>query len=118
MTAARIDWEIEQGADAALPLAWVDENGEPIPLDGYTAHLQIRDRTLNPGVLVDLTEASGIELDPLTGDITARIPAVQTAGFPADWVGEYDFFLTTPGDTYREKAAFGDVIVKRQITKD
>lgn len=56
------------------------EYNKPVDLTGYTARMQIRDRTLNGPVLLNLTsENNGIILDTELQTITIEATAAQTA---------------------------------------
>jgi hypothetical protein len=57
------------------------EYNQPVPLVGYTARMQIREKLDNPAILLELTtENGGIEIDTTYYTITVLANAQQTQG--------------------------------------
>ncbi|WP_227461645.1 hypothetical protein [Cupriavidus pauculus] len=60
MTAAICDIHFEQGIAKQLDLKdWLDDNKQPIPLDGCTAVLQVRQQIESTDTLLELTTENG-----------------------------------------------------------
>ena len=108
---------IDQGSDYALQLVYRDADGEPMPLDGYTAALQIRRRHSSRETLLELSDGEGITLGE-DGEIQIEIPAAQTADLPARErgpVGVWDIELTN--STNVNRLLGGKVYVSPEVTR-
>jgi hypothetical protein len=82
---------IVRGAIKRVPMR-LKMRGEPVPLAGYTALLQVREEAKSPAVLMELsTENGGIEIDAPTGTVTLIFRTEVTSGFTLP--GEYDLML-------------------------
>lgn len=102
---------MEQGATMRVTLLYTDSEDDPISLDGYRAHMQIRRRarTTSP-VLANLTsENGGITLGPGEGEIHVRVKASQTA--PIFRNCAYDLHLIAEDDPDEVVRVFGGPIV-------
>lgn len=94
--AARQDFDIDQGADWAVTIAWTDSEGEPVDLDGYTARLHMRPGKRGEAVAeLDNGEGQGITLGPEPGSITLALSAAETAELPPALL-DYDLVMTSP----------------------
>src|ERR1017187_1540988 len=112
--AGRYDFEIVPGTTFSRSLVWNDENGVPVDLTGWSAHMQIRTWPLE-ALAADLsTSGSGIILGS-GGTIALTIAAAVTAKIRPG-VAKYDLFLTnlTPATSC---LLYGDVIVRRGVTQ-
>ena len=113
--AGRYDFEIVPGTTFSRSLVWNDENGVPVDLTGWSAHMQIRTWPLE-ALAADLsTSGGGIILGTTDGTIALTIAAAVTAKIRPG-VAKYDLFLTnlTPATSC---LLYGDVIVQRGVTQ-
>ena len=113
--AGRYDFEIVPGTTFSRSLVWNDENGVPVDLTGWAAHMQIRTWPLE-ALAADLSTAGGgIILGGSDGTIALTIAAAVTATIRPG-VAKYDLFLTnlTPATSC---LLYGDVIVRRGVTQ-
>jgi len=93
-----INIEIEEKTDYTLSITFRDDTTNlPVDLSGYTADLQVRGLFGSPYILLELTQASGIVLGGVTGNIDINFtPAMtdmsqQVAGWDR---AAYDLVLT------------------------
>lgn len=109
----------EQGAEWTLTVLYVDSSGSPIPLSGYTAKMQIRDRH-EGSVLIELTDANGkIVLGGAQGTIALKLSGADLLGFVASDHADphvYDLFVTS-GASIPKKVLFGPFINTRAVTR-
>lgn len=113
--AGRYDFTIVTNTDFSRTLTWNDENGNPVNLSGWSAHMQVRSWP-TPSLLADISTTAGtIGLGGSAGTITLLIAAPVTATIPSG-VAKYDLFLTnlTPATSC---LLYGDVIVRRGVTQ-
>ncbi|MER5649592.1 hypothetical protein [Streptosporangium sp. NPDC002524] len=115
MNAAIRDLVIEQGATYEDPLCISDEGG-PVDLTGYSAHMQIRPTPDSATLLHDMsTTNGGILIDGPASMVTLFIDAAVTATFT--WQrGVYDLELTEPSAKIR-RLFKGTVLVDPQVTR-
>ncbi|WP_454056854.1 hypothetical protein [Cupriavidus sp. Marseille-Q8015] len=79
MTAAICDIHFEQGIANQLDLKdWLDDNKQPIPLDGCTAVLQVRQQIDSTDTLLELTTENG-KITIANGVISMRFAVEDTA---------------------------------------
>lgn len=84
----RVDIVIPQGTTYVHTFTYVDANGTPIDVTGYTGWLQIRSTVTSSTVLYEAL-SSAFTLGGVAGTITLTIPAATTAGWT--WrTGTYD----------------------------
>ena len=116
MSAATLDFNVEQGATFSHRLEWKDSREQPINLSGYTARMQVRAKKSSDTVLVELTTANGrISLGGAAGSIDLEIEAAVTAGF--DWTkGVYDLELES-GTGFVTRLVEGSVSVVPEVTR-
>ena len=116
MSAATLDFNIEQGATFSHRLEWKDSREQPIDLTGYTARMQVRAKKSSDTVLVELTTANGrITLGGANGTIDLKIEATVTAGF--NWTkGVYDLELES-GAGFVTRLVEGNVTVLLEVTR-
>lgn len=109
---------IEQGATFIFPVLYLNENGTPVNLTGYTAKMQIRETYPSDVALVTIsTENGGIVIDPLIGRLDLTIDADITRALPAPWEGVYDVFVYAPTGGPEEKILGGQIIIDPQVTR-
>lgn len=101
MTIGPATWNnfvIYKGATFDETLPWIDGNGDPINLNGYTAEMKVRFGVEDTSPFLDL--GSGITLGGAAGTIRLTLSAAQTALLP-ECVAVYDLRLTAgTGDSY------------------
>jgi hypothetical protein len=116
MSAATLDFNIEQGATFSHRLEWKDSKQQPINLTGYTARMQVRAKKSSDTVLVELTTANGrIVLGDADGTIDLEIDATTTAGF--SWTkGVHDLELES-GTGFVTRLVEGNVTVVPEVTR-
>lgn len=98
--AGRYDFKLDAGATFPLQFTW-KSNGGFVPLIGYTARMQIRERDAFGPVVTELTtENGGIEIEAYTGTVRIVIPAQDTEDLKVP-VCVYDVELTNEGTVTR-----------------
>jgi len=108
---------IEQAATFVLPLLWKDADGDPIPLTGAVARMQIRAAYGAATALITLTSAPGggiVLVDP--GQITITITDEQTDVL-VNRSAVYDLRLDWPDGT-STRLIGGKVTIKPAATLD
>lgn len=94
---ARFAFAIKQGSDFIMPLTWLDDNGAPMDLSGFSMRLSIRTAASAPTILLTLdsasTTGSRIVLGGADGTITLIFARSDTAvlvpsGFPAPSISQ------------------------------
>lgn len=68
MERVRTPMVIYQGEDLALEITWDDDDGNPVPLAGYTAHSQVRRTYWADDVILDLSGPVGSGSGSGSGD--------------------------------------------------
>ena len=121
MAAAKENLTIENGITFEKTWIYADKTRTPIPLTGYEARMQIRERIESVTVLVDLTSApaAGITLEDggSTGQIDIRIGADVTDPLSFDRA-VYDLEIYMPGDVTEVKRLVGGTfILKGGVTR-
>lgn len=96
MAAGRYDLKIEQGATFELSVGWVDPDGAPNTLVGFTARMMIRVDYKSSTPLLSLTGGAGLTLGGAAGTIDIEISDEDTADLPAV-VGVWDLEVESPG---------------------
>jgi len=83
---ARYKATIKQGSTFERNITWKTPTGTIIPLDNLSARMQIRSRTPDGNLVIDLDSATkgGITLNTTTDVLTIKITAAQTASMPVD----------------------------------
>src|SRR5215472_1882823 len=86
----------QQYASFSLLITWLDENGSPVDLSGYSAAMQVR-FALGGYLLIELTNSNGmITLGGTAGTVLLIISAAKTTLF-APGAYHYDILLTSAG---------------------
>jgi hypothetical protein len=111
MMPGRYTIDCYQGASWSETWTWKDAAGVPVPLGGYTARMQWRDRT--GAVVMEFSTANGRIVLAAAGDITPSASALDLAAVSGtlDW----DILLTAPGGFVTPLLA-GDVRVTPGVT--
>lgn len=67
---------IEQGTDWRLAFIWKDKDGNPYPLNGWSARMQVRQAFNSKAVIFDLSTANGsISLGESSGMVDINLAA-------------------------------------------
>lgn len=75
-------------------ITWLDSDGNPIDLTGYTAKMQARKTVTSTTVLMTATDSSGLILGGVAGTIDIQLAPAQTDISNKDNV--YDLEVTSP----------------------
>jgi hypothetical protein len=131
MSAGRYPIYIEQGASLDFEVQYVDSEGNPVDLSGYSARMQIRPSTTSTTAYITLTsdlqpDGSGINLSgshstkpPTSGSIGVFISACSSSVLE---FGEavYDLELSVPyegGCDYVTRLIQGPVRLSKEVTR-
>lgn len=116
MSAGDYDFHIEQGATFIRDFIWLDSNNDPIPLEDYTARLEIRKNYESSEILLSASTSDGrITITPAAGKVTLTFSDTDTAALTWRY-GRYDLELESPlGVVYR--LLEGSVVVSKEITR-
>lgn len=108
---------IKAGASFRQILTWTDDDGNPIPVAGYDARLQIREHRGFPPLL-DLTVGDGITFGPEANQVSIYIGASRTAALPYRSPLRYDLRLVAVADVEEaERLVQGAVVVDPAVTQ-
>lgn len=97
---AEYDFTVYRGADFSRVITYFDPEGNAIPLDDYTAKMQVRSDAGKSPVFLELSTTNGrivianSSSSPTIPEIMISIPAIKTAGLKHS--GVYDLILTSP----------------------
>lgn len=130
------NFTLKAGADTSITMTWLDDNGQPMNLTGYTMELTIRAFVGSPVALLTLsstsTTGSRIVLGGTAGTIELIFASADTAGLsgsglpvpinpafgglPVSRLGVYDLKFTDPSglDGYLLE---GSVSLDPQVTQ-
>jgi hypothetical protein len=117
MAAPTYNFEIEQGTTVVKVLQYTDSSGNPIPLTGYVARMQMRPtvgsliKYLDLGTVGPLT---GIVITAATGIITITISAALSATIPTD--GVYDLEIESPAGVVT-RLLQGSITISQEVTR-
>lgn len=116
MSAAKYNFEIEQGATFTKPLVWKSSTGAVVDLTGYTARMQIRETVGSTEILLELTTQNNrIAIVPLQGKVTLTIDASTTSQI--SWTkGVYDLELVSSNGTVT-RLLRGNVSISKEVTR-
>lgn len=123
MAAGVYDISIEQGATFTLPIYYQDENGDPVPLSGAIARMQIREKwyqddpDAEPYISLTMTPTlagDGITINTTQALIEVTISDETTAGFT--WrKGVYDLEIEYAGGSV-DRLLKGKVTLDKEVT--
>lgn len=101
---------IDQGSTFSVTMDLKDENGDALPLNGYTAESQIRKwyTSLNPTA----SFATSINVD--SGEITLSLSSIQTSNLVA---GRYVYDVELVQGQVVSRIVEGIITVTPQVTK-
>lgn len=106
---------IDQGSTWSLQLTWLDSDGAPIDLTGYSARMQIRPTLESSTVTASLTSPSnGITLGGTAGTVTLAMTATQTAAITA---GTYVYDVELVSGLTVTRIVEGGLTVRREVTR-
>jgi hypothetical protein len=116
MAAPTYNFEIEQGTTTVKVLQYTDSSGNPIPLTGYTARMQMRPTVGSLIKYLDLATSpgTGIVITALTGVITITISAATSATIPTD--GVYDLEIES-GSGVVTRLLQGAISISQEVTR-
>jgi hypothetical protein len=131
MSAGRYPIYIEQGASLDFEVQYIDSEGNPVDLSGYSARMQIRPSTTSTIAYITLTsdlqpDGSGLNLSgshstkpPTSGSIGVFISACSSSVLEfGDAV--YDLELSVPyegGCDYVTRLIQGPVRLSKEVTR-
>ena len=112
----RLDFDIIQGQDLALPLIWVDDQEAEVDLSsGYTAALKIKVHSDSTTTIDSLTQADGITLAAAGVNITIGRTAAETAAY--DFVrAVWDLEVTLTASGVVRRLVGGSVLLVPEVT--
>ena len=119
MVATQLDLKIEQGADFAFTVKYIDDAGAPINLTDYTAKMKIRPSKDSDLLLAEYTTTnSKIVITGATGTVAVREIAANTLLY--NWVaGVYDLVLIPSALAPTQLAVRileGNVVMSREVS--
>lgn len=91
---AQLDLCLYRSDNFSHQITWLDNDGDPIDLTGYTAKMEAR-RKVGGSILMTATESSGLDLGGAAGTIDIKLIPTQTDIAFRDNV--YDLEVTSPG---------------------
>ncbi len=131
MSAGRYPIYIEQGASLDFEVQYIDSEGSPVDLSGYSARMQIRPSITSPTAYITLTsnlqpDGTGLNLSgshstkpPTSGSIGIFISACSSSVLEfGDAV--YDLELSVPyegGCDYVTRLIEGPVRLSKEVTR-
>jgi hypothetical protein len=116
MAAPTYNFEIEQGSTVVKIFQYTDSSGNPIPLTGYIARMQMRPTVGSLIKYLDLATSpgTGIVITALTGMITITISAATSATIPTD--GVYDLEIESPTGVVT-RLIQGSISISQEVTR-
>lgn len=106
---------IEQGTTWAVTWPILDSAGNPVTLNGWTVHAQIRASKGSPDVLHEWQTATG-NAETSDNKVTLRVSATESSAWT--WrTGVYDVELTDPDSGRVARIAEGVVTVSAEVTR-
>lgn len=109
---------MNQGATWQLNVVYQNQAGQPIPLTGYTAKMQLRVSPLSLNAYLTLSSEAGggIVIDEVAGTLSLTATASQTTNLlPQRYT--YDLKITNPSTGYAERILEGVVNVIPETTR-
>lgn len=106
----------DQGATFSRTLIWKDSAGDPVPMSGYTARMQVRIDYFSTGSpILELTTANGrIALASSTGEITLSVAASDMTAVAA---GEYVYDLELVSGSIVTRLVQGNFTIRPEVTR-
>lgn len=118
MAASRYDLTVDQGAVLDTQFRYLNPDGSPVDLTGYSARCQIRSAAGPSGKLLLTLDSEStpptITIDGPNGLITLNASADMTAGILSK-SGTWDLFIWDTPDNAR-MLLFGNVIIRQRTT--
>lgn len=116
MAAGKLDLVIEQGSTFARTISWADSAGTTVPLDGYSARMQIRRRKNSTSTIIELNAANGrATVDEDADTISLLISATDTAALDFSH-GVYDLEVES-GSGVVTRLLEGEVELSKEVTR-
>jgi hypothetical protein len=131
MSAGRYSLYIEQGASLDFEVQYIDSNGNPVDLSGYSARMQIRPTVESSTIYITLSsslqpDGTGLNLSgshstkpPTSGSIGIFIPSC-TSSLLSFTDAVYDLEISTPYDggcNYVTRLIQGPVKLSNEVTR-
>lgn len=113
MPAGKLNIQIEQGATFRKVLTWRDKTKRPVVMTGFSALMQVRDKT-GGEVLLELSTVNGRIVLGAAGKITLALTGAETEAL-AFAAGIYDLKLWAGAEEIR--LLEGRVSVSPSVTK-
>lgn len=96
------------------PISFVDVNGNPINLTGYTATMSAKQTINSTNFAFQATTANYLTINGPLGTITINIPPTVTAPL-APFCGYWDIFIYSPMG-YATRLVGGKIEIKESVT--
>jgi hypothetical protein len=80
-----IDWVLRQGDDNAFTITFIDSNGSPFDISGYTFESILAKKSNKGNAILTLTEGSGLTNSGIGGVLTETINKTQSASLFEDY---------------------------------
>jgi len=110
--AGKTNIEFDEGCDLDIDWTWMDEGGDPIPLDGYVAKMHVKEE-LDGAIIIDWSQY--MTVNETVGTVRLTVPACQLVdiGFSS---GVYGIKLFAPdGKVY--PFLKGTIKINQEIVK-
>lgn len=121
MRAGKYNITVEQGSTFDFKIIYEDSNGTPVPLNDYSAKMQIRPNYADLTNVTYLTLSSSLSMDgtgltitPASGSIQVYISATNTDSFTFD---EAFYDLELYNNDIVTRLLEGKVKVKKSVTR-
>lgn len=108
--ATKANLVIDQGSTFSSDLELTDDNGDPLPLDGYAANSQIRKWYTSSNAAATFATSINVE----SGTITLTLTANQTSNLVA---GRYVYDVEISAGSEVSRIVEGIVTVTPQVTR-
>lgn len=113
--AARLDFDLDQGASWVRSFAVLDDDGNPVDLTDATVVMQARVTLRSPTTLLDVSTASGhISVDGPGGIVSVSIPPAITSTINQS--GLYSMVVTYASGEV-ERLMEGKLILKPEVVR-
>jgi hypothetical protein len=116
LKAVKYDIDMQQGSRFFITITWLGVDGNPHPLIGYNAEMQIRNYVDAADIIDTYSDPVDITLDD-SGNISIDISAVRTAGYDFN-KAKYDLELWPTGsEEQTTRLVEGTITLKKEVTR-
>ena len=116
-TANYYDIIVDQGATLLRSIALKNSAKKPITINGYTARMQVREKTSSTTVVLLLTtENGGIEISGISGSLLIIASPSQTSALDAGKYA-YDLEIEELSTGIVTKIVQGNLVVRPEVTR-